>query len=163
MTQNCEGLTYDEWRAAATGGVGRDFFSDDFARQQWAAGIDPTEWRAAHERFEMPREGMETPWGPAQSVTPVLAGIWCVDTASHGGFYLSPERQDRMHLLLRTTHPLHPFPNQWYEEDLDYLRVVLNFEDEFRASGLHIDVDAAAQSFQGWHPETYKNWRTRCG
>ena len=159
MTTNREGLTLAEWRSAAYTSIHP--LSFDFASEQWEQGVDPTEWRAAGERFTPPYVRMETPWGEAQGVRELLRGIWFVDTPGHGGAFLSPERQERMHPLLRTTHPYHGLANQWYEEDCDLLRVLLNFGEEFAASESTFDLDAVARAFATHNPDTFKNWSER--
>lgn len=58
-----------------------------------------------------------TPWGDPHSATQLLAGIWSVETASHGGFMLSDERQAAMPEALCRSNPD-------YEEDVDYAHIV---------------------------------------
>lgn len=76
-----------------------------------------------------------SPWGPIQSCENVATGIWRVDTASHGGYYISYERKEAM------PKPLREWENfvqrndggtgLWYEEDIDWSIVCLAFPDDF--------------------------------
>lgn len=75
----------------------------------------------------------ETPWGKSELAREVVPGVWRVSTASHGGFWLTPERLSEMPAVLREgTAGEMPWSVTdqragWFEEDLEAFRVVLVF------------------------------------
>lgn len=64
-----------------------------------------------------------TPWGMSQTVTPVTEGIEFHTTPSHGGYFVSAERQAEM--------PDWMPKKVWYEEDCDWAFVALAFPSVF--------------------------------
>ena len=70
-----------------------------------------------------------SPWGEIQQVTQIAAGIWRVDTASHGGLKLSDQRLAAMPPAWRNTAYSR---NGWFEEDCDWGLVALAFPDAFK-------------------------------
>ena len=62
---------------------------------------------------------LNTPWGVAESVTPVATGIDAVSTPSHGGYRLNSARWAD---LLRIAPDFTPFGGNvgWLEEDCDW-------------------------------------------
>lgn len=88
-----------------------------------------------------------TPWGPAQTVKPITAGITWVSTASHGGFILSPEWQKLFRAIF-------PEAQLWagegcFEEDVDWAWVVLAFPQFFDRHEVKSAVKAAP--WLNWH------------
>ena len=81
-----------------------------------------------------------TPWGKPQHIHSPIDGIWVIETASHGGFYLSDRRVRELDERLRILGP-HPrywtFAGnpQWWEEDDDYAVPVVAFWQEFLDKG----------------------------
>jgi hypothetical protein len=75
-------------------------------------------------------QGPHTPWGVAESATVFAPGIVFYTTASHGGFYLAPERNAA---LLAKFPGFRRFSGSvgWYEEDCDWSAVALAFPDAF--------------------------------
>lgn len=75
------------------------------------------------------KRGSHTPWGPAQHSEYIAEGIIRVDTASHGGLHLSPQRHEELQAMFRS------FPTwaggRWYEEDCDACAVIVAFPDVF--------------------------------
>lgn len=67
-----------------------------------------------------------TPWGPSQRATIYADGVVCHDTAGHGGFQLSAERNAEVHPLLRAE-------GGWYEEDESWAAVAITFPHLFTA------------------------------
>ena len=57
---------------------------------------------------------MKTPWGKVQHTTPVASGIVFLETASHGGYYLTPDQAHLQRLLtaIRLNCPLSELPAQ---------------------------------------------------
>lgn len=72
------------------------------------------------------RKGSNTPWGPAQGVERIADGIHNVYTSSHGGYHLSPERNEVVPSYMRCE-------DGWYEEDCDWVIVATVFPTEFTA------------------------------
>jgi len=74
---------------------------------------------------------LDTPWGPAESVQDIGAGILHVTTASHGGYFVPRELNALIPLAWRT----HTFVARgmigWYEEDCDWCLVALAFPTTF--------------------------------
>ncbi len=83
---------------------------------------------ACDEETDM-RTGTETPWGPAQTMTRIAAGITAVTTSSHGGIRLSVERQARMPARYAGLNVYGG--GLWYEEDCEWCMVALAFPEYF--------------------------------
>jgi hypothetical protein len=92
---------------------------------------------------------VETPWGPSYS-REIAPGIVRHDTASHGGYYVSPERVASMPKPLREFRPF-AGPN-WYEEDCDWAIVALAFPEFFAGDVIPL----ALATLQRYQPELYK-------
>lgn len=70
------------------------------------------------------RISTSTPWGGSQTAVIYAEGVVSHSTAGHGGFHLTPDRNAKIHPLLRKETP-------WYEEDSEWAIVVLSFPDLF--------------------------------
>ena len=81
----------------------------------------------------------QTPWGLAQTEKVIAAGITRYDTASHGGYHLTLERQAEMPADLRGYEPW-AGPG-WYEEDCDWAIVCLAFPEYFPPESYRFAVD----------------------
>lgn len=110
--------------------VSADFYgSDGFATDE-AAFRAHVEDVAQHKRelamLPRPETGMRvgSPWGTSQQSYRYSDGILCHSTASHGGFYLSPERNALVNALWRNDAG-------WYEEDAEWAKVAFTFPDLF--------------------------------
>lgn len=70
----------------------------------------------------------DTPWGIAQEATRITEGITLYETASHGGYHVSPVRLLQMpeHLRDKTFAGI-----GWFEEDCDAALVTLAFPELF--------------------------------
>ncbi len=75
-------------------------------------------------------QGGSSPWGPIQSVEPILPGIVMVSTASHGGWWLSEERNRQVPAAWRQTDFV---MRQWFEEDCCWALAAITFADELDA------------------------------
>lgn len=106
----------------------------------------------------------ETPWGPWQKIQEIIPGVWLVHTASHGGYWLTPERLAEMPAVLREgpqTGSEKPFDLSeinagWFEEDNEALRVVVAFargSDKNAFPTKH--VESRLEKFQREYPETW--------
>ncbi len=76
-----------------------------------------------------------TPWGTAHLVTEFAPGILFYTTASHGGFWLSPERIMELPPELRGLGTWCGQP--WYEEDCDATLVTLSFPKFFSEAEIY--------------------------
>jgi hypothetical protein len=97
---------------------------------------------------------IQTPWGPSQSSKEYAPGIVFHSTASHGGFYLSPERVAAMPQCLRDFVPFggpQPGPGRWLEEDCDWVVVALAFPQLFPADA----IPAALKTLEHYKPELF--------
>lgn len=72
------------------------------------------------------RSSAHTPWGPSQGATVYADGVIFHSTAGHGGFLLSPERDAKVHPMLRAA-------DGFYEEDECWAIVAITFPDLFTA------------------------------
>jgi len=98
---------------------------------------------------------VQTPWGPSQTATEIAPGIIAYTTASHGGYWLSPERIASMPKCLRDFVPFggpQSGPGRWYEEDCDWAVVALAFPQFFPADA----IPATLKTLERYKPELYK-------
>ncbi len=102
-------------------------------------------------------------------------GIDFFETASHGGFRLSPDRLEQMPKALRkrpgthriTTNPIgHGRPGypdetfcgpEWFEEDAEASLVILAFPDAFSPA----EVENARRAVESWYPVAHAEWLAR--
>lgn len=71
----------------------------------------------------------ETPWGPPQEVKKIAEGLFWIDTASHGGYWLSPELNKKVPLRDRRRTFCQLGMKGWYEEDEDSDLIHYHFRD----------------------------------
>jgi hypothetical protein len=76
-------------------------------------------------------EPITTPWGAPQSREVIAPGIILYTTASHGGFWLSPERNQKVAKQQRLETFCQNGMNGWYEEDCDAEIVRKTFPEFF--------------------------------
>src|ERR1700712_5170574 len=93
-----------------------------------------------------------TPWGLAQSSTEIAPGITFHETASHGGYELSPARIATMPKPLREFQPF-AGPG-FYEEDCDWALVALAFPQFFPDDAR----EAAMRTLKRSMPEVYREF-----
>lgn len=86
---------------------------------------------------------LSTPWGLAQHRKEMIPGVWSVDTAGHGGFWLSPERRDQLPAWARLAPSTYCSKPEWWEEDCEAAIPLLVWLDEFHAAGLCLELDRA--------------------
>ena len=121
---------------------------------------------AAHERSEpnehsMPsalagdvsnvQVGSRTPWGTADYVNHIAPGIVSVATPGHGGVKLSPERNKKVPVPLRTK-------SGWYEEDCEaYIPMMIHAGDMKRTGESTEDAFKRSElGVMNWFPEGYE-------
>lgn len=87
-----------------------------------------------------------TPWGRAweSDRTEVAPGIDLFSTESHGGYRLSDER-------LKKVHPGWGHEGRWFEEDIEWVIVVLTFPEHFDER----KVEEAHKLAKEWLPDQY--------
>ena len=110
------------------------------------------------------RGSVSTPWGQSDDAGDAIApGIVWYDTPSHGGFHLDEDRQAKV---------LEMFPHfqtfaggPWYEEDCDWVIVVLAFPEHFgerqRATALECakrNAQREVESLNEPRPQ-YRDWK----
>ena len=102
-----------------------------------------------------PTPGSSTPWGEAQGVEKIGRGIVFVDTAGHGGIWLSDERMQEMPEPLRKIgeeSKFHPEFPTWFEEDAEISAVVAAFPDKFSLN----EVGSAMVMLRTVYPKEWK-------
>jgi hypothetical protein len=72
-----------------------------------------------------------TPWGAPQTPKEVAPGIILYTTASHGGFWLSPERNEKISKQQKLETFCQNGISGWYEEDCDAGIVRKSFPEFF--------------------------------
>jgi hypothetical protein len=91
------------------------------------------------------RIACNTPWGPSQEATLYAQGVVAHTTASHGGFLLSPERNAKVHRLLRSR-------DGFYEEDSAWAAVAVTFPDLFTS----VERRSAEATLKDWEPDAWE-------
>lgn len=102
-----------------------------------------------------------SPWGHNPDVTKVANGIWSVDTPSHGGYYLSPERVAAMPEGWASRSFNGNGRHGWFEEDVDWSMVALAFPEDWKAyhgteRGEKL-LEAAKNTFNHWIAKKEQN------
>lgn len=104
------------------------------------------------------KTGMHTPWGVADHVIQHGPGLWFVETPSHGGFWLSPERQAQISetvVPFLTRHGRFT-DRSWWEEDCDGAFIALFFSDEVldeTANGHDAEIERLTKWATAFNPE----------
>lgn len=85
-----------------------------------------------------------TPWGDAQGPTrEIIPGIFRVSTAGHGGYWLTPRREEQIRDAFPHFTPWAGYP--WLEEDCDASAAVLVFAAEFPPASVWSAVRSVRQ------------------
>ncbi len=106
---------------------------------------------------ERKKPTVETPWGPAQQSKEIAPGIVRHDTASHGGYYVSPAR---VALMPKPLREFKPFAGaNWYEEDCDWCIVALAFPQYFPDDAIPL----ALKTLERYRPELFQEVSAREG
>jgi hypothetical protein len=79
-----------------------------------------------------------TPWGRVQHQKQIAPGLVQCDTAGHGGYWLSPERWQKLRALFPTQCSYGG--EQWLEEDCDWALAALAFPECFDARSIFYAV-----------------------
>ncbi len=91
------------------------------------------------------KEGVQTPWGRADQVDKFAEGIYCAQTPSHGGIWLSPERQEQLPDGVRK--------RAWFEEDCEASIPLFVFSADVRGETGRDYREAAAKSILRWNAD----------
>jgi hypothetical protein len=89
-----------------------------------------------------PRTGMDTPWGPAETVTPLGSdGAFQVQCLNHGGIFLPPHLLNQLPPSARADGRRR---DGWFEEDFEAMIPIA-----FLADAIGIEHDLVRQVRQG--------------
>ena len=77
-----------------------------------------------------PRLHGQSPWGQIDHLEMIAPGIMFASTPSHGGYWLSKARWDRLAPLLKDLGTFGDNPLNWFEEDCDSRIVALAYPSE---------------------------------
>ena len=102
------------------------------------------------------RQGMQTPWGPAQTARHLAPAIGWVTTAGHGGCVISRSRLELIpEALRRDRNPPGEgiFSEVFFEEDVEWCRIFVAFEAELLESG---DEHTVRCIREGHHTDTLR-------
>ena len=90
---------------------------------------------------------LTTPWGSIQTYNKLAEGVYSVDTAGHGGLWLSDERIEQL--------PAHYVSfagsNRWHEEDedaplvLQYLGLLSLIDEPLTLEVTGVDIEAGRE------------------
>ena len=89
----------------------------------------------------------QTPWGPSQTVEHIATGIIEYTTASHGGIHVASKLNKQMPESIRVE-------SGWYEEDVDWVFVVVNFPQHFTQQ----KYAEAREIFRNLLPDIYERY-----
>ena len=88
-----------------------------------------------------------TPWGLSQAKQNFAVGINFYSTASHGGFKVSTKKNELIPEYMRNS-------NGWYEEDCDWAKVVVVFNEYFEIEA----YNDACNTLRNWFPDEYEQF-----
>ncbi len=86
-----------------------------------------------------------TIWGWSKDKTTIAPGIEFFTTSSHGGYVLSPERNEEIPDYMRNN-------SHCYEEDCEWSKVVITFKQYFSEE----QYQKAVKTLKDWFPEEYE-------
>jgi hypothetical protein len=100
---------------------------------------------------------MNTPWGISDGQQTLAPGIVSYSTPSHGGIWLSAERQAQLPKGIDNfVHDL-----RWWEEDCDWTVPYILFADDIRKHGgaykFEENLASAYVIAKNYHPEVIKS------
>lgn len=82
-----------------------------------------------HGRGDVPRR-LSTPWGAAQTISPIGPGVISVSTAGHGGMRVEGAARKRVQAMFPGFVPFSGHLD-WFEEDCDVYLVVVALQELF--------------------------------
>lgn len=102
---------------------------------------------------------LNTPWGYAQDAEQVAPGVWCVSTASHGGYWLNAEARAAMRMKEPALARFKTFAGgPWYEEDCDWAVVALAFPEAFPAEARENALRCLRITRSGNYQQVYQDY-----
>jgi hypothetical protein len=113
------GRPFSEWKRADFYGHSGELDDEAAFRAKVTENAEHQREKCALARRDIPSTA-KTPWGTSQGATIYAEGVAWHSTASHGGFHLSAERNQRVHPMLRAR-------GGWYEEDEAWAIVAITF------------------------------------
>ncbi len=102
---------------------------------------------------------MRSPWGEIDHVGMTsISGVVLVGTSSHGGYRVTRKRAKEMHPALFDLGIDYGSSYYWFEEDCNYVAVLLTWPELYQPEGVLPGVARASllKSLRHWQPETYK-------
>jgi hypothetical protein len=144
------GRPLSEWRRADFYGHSGELANEAEFRFRVREHAEHKYEKQALGRFDTFAE-IHTPWGPSQRSTVYDEGIEFHSTASHGGFKLSPERNNRIHRLLRSV-------DGFYEEDCAWAVIAIMFAHLFTG----FERRCAASTLKNWEPDAWEAMTLTC-
>lgn len=113
----------------------------------WEAGYyaGQVTWRGG----EAPKVGCHTPWGRADYVEELASGVYYCSTPTHGGIFLSVERNHIIPHYLRHS-------DCWYEEDCNWAIPAYFFPDAFPPDDEQNNRDYIIKTFKNWNPDGWE-------
>ena len=113
---------------------------------------DPDMMTEAEESSE-PKAGSRSPWGKIQDVNVLAPGIVSVETAGHGGTWLSPERRKALNWKKNFNNSA-----TWWEEDSDWAVPFYFFREDIKAYNsaypdMERNIQAAIDTIKSYHKE----------
>jgi len=100
----------------------------------------------------------ESPWGGInQKTTLIPQMIEVVQTASHGGVYVTPTWNKLIPLFMKTNYYNH---EGWYEEDCEYSVALIGLEKQIKEKGYeHVLIETKAKkTLRNWYPDIYEKY-----
>jgi hypothetical protein len=88
-----------------------------------------------------------SPWGSVQHEERIAPGITFVSTASHGGFKLNEDLNEKIPASMRQQ-------DGWYEEDVDWAIIPIIYPDAFRND----QRARAITTLKNWRPQLYERF-----
>ena len=99
----------------------------------------------------VPHEGMDTPWGRADHVSPIIEGMNHIGTPSHGGIKLNQRRNVQIPDYMRRN-------GGWYEEDCEWSIPFVVFTSELSQITETQDPHTYRTVSQGEPAKTLLSW-----
>lgn len=88
-----------------------------------------------------------TPWGYTNDADVICDGIVFYQTPSHGGYKVSHQLNEEIPEYMRNE-------NGWYEEDVEWCKVVVALPDKFNDDL----VKTATRTLRDWYPNEYEHF-----
>jgi hypothetical protein len=97
--------------------------------------------------------GDSSPWGRIDYARELVPGVVQVGTSSHGGLYLSPERNAAVPEVFRQTTD---GDAGWYEEDCEWAKVAFVFPEVAAQMSEPETLGTIEKTVKQWYPDAYE-------